>query len=64
MVCQPVRGDNPRALASGLSKVQADKPCSILLVAQYRVYTLRIKCIYLVLKIFVSGKCAIMLEIN
>ena len=25
--------DNPRALTSGLSTVQADKPCSILLVA-------------------------------
>ena len=33
MVCPPVRGDNPRALASGLSNVQADKPCAILLVA-------------------------------
>ena len=29
MVCSPVRRDNPRALASGLSTVQADKPCSI-----------------------------------
>ena len=25
MVCLPVRGDNPRALASGLSPAQADK---------------------------------------
>ena len=25
IVCPPVRGDNPRALASGLSPVQADK---------------------------------------
>ena len=25
MVCPPVRGDNPRALASGLSYVQAGK---------------------------------------
>ena len=25
MVCSPVRGDNPRALASGLSYVQVDK---------------------------------------
>ena len=25
MVCSPVRGVNPRALASGLSPVQADK---------------------------------------
>ena len=26
MVCPPVRGDNPQALAHGLSPVQADKP--------------------------------------
>ena len=26
MVCPPVRGDNSRALASGLSPVQAGKP--------------------------------------
>ena len=26
MVCPPVQEDNPRALASGLSPVQADKP--------------------------------------
>ena len=26
MVCPPVRGDNPRALASGLFPVQMDKP--------------------------------------
>ena len=26
-VCPPVRGDNPRASASGISPVQADKPC-------------------------------------
>ena len=26
MGCPPVRGDNPRALASGLSYVQADNP--------------------------------------
>ena len=25
-VCPPVQGDNPRALASGLSSVQANKP--------------------------------------
>ena len=27
MGCPPVRGDNPRALASGLSYVQVDKHC-------------------------------------
>ena len=26
MVCPPARGDNPRALVSGLSPVHADKP--------------------------------------
>ena len=35
--CPPVRRDNLRALASGLSTVQADKPCSVLLVAGYTV---------------------------
>ena len=34
MVCAPVRRDNPRALARGLSTVQAHKPCSISLVPQ------------------------------
>ena len=29
MVCAPVRRDNPRALARGLSTVQVHKPCSI-----------------------------------
>ena len=28
MVCAPVRRDNPRALARGLSIVQAHKPCT------------------------------------
>ena len=32
MVCVPVRRDNSRALARGLSTVQAHKPCSISLV--------------------------------
>ena len=30
MVCAHVRRDNPRALARGLSVVQAHKPCSYL----------------------------------
>ena len=29
MVCAPVPRDNPRALARGLSTIQAHKPCSI-----------------------------------
>ena len=31
MVCPPVRGDNPRALASGLSYVQVNKHGIIIL---------------------------------
>ena len=31
MACPPVRGDNPRALASGLSYVQVDKHGIIIL---------------------------------
>ena len=34
MVCAPVRRDNPRVLARGLSTVQAHKLCSISLVPQ------------------------------
>ena len=30
MVCASVRRDNPRALARGLSTVQAHKPCSVI----------------------------------
>ena len=26
MICPPVRGDNPQALACGLSPIQVDKP--------------------------------------
>ena len=46
-LCPPVRGDNSRALASGLSPVQADKPWYVYLfyttlirvdLAQYEVF--------------------------
>ena len=50
MVCAPVRRDNPRALAKGLSTVQAHNPCCISLVPSYPVDTLHIT-EYLVLKI-------------
>ena len=50
MVCAPVRRDNTRALARGLSTVQAQKPCSISLVPWYPVWTLHVT-EYLVLKI-------------
>ena len=50
MVCAPVRGDNPRAVARGLSTIQAHKPCSISLVASYQVYILH-NTEYIVLKI-------------
>ena len=32
MVCPPVRRDNPRAIARGLSTVKADEPCYMSLV--------------------------------
>ena len=32
MVCPPVRKDNPRALVSGLSNVQANELCSVSLI--------------------------------
>ena len=61
MVCAPVRRNNPRALARGLSTVQAHKPCSISLVQRYSVYTLHITEEYLVFKdwVHVSGDCGI-----
>ena len=36
MGCPPVRGDNPRALASGLSYVQVDKHGITILYHQYQ----------------------------
>ena len=36
MGCPPVRGDNPRALASGLSYVQVDKHCITILYHLYQ----------------------------
>ena len=56
MVCAPVRRDNPRALESGLSTVQAHKTSSFSLVPSYPVETLYVMG-YLVLKIWVSGHC-------
>ena len=54
--CPPVRRDNPRALASGLSTVQADKPCcltcSMIPSVDLAFYG------YLVLKSWLSWKCA------
>ena len=38
MICPSVRGDNPRALASGLSPVQADKPCCSYFIPLYTQY--------------------------
>ena len=38
MACAPVRRDNLRALARGLSTVQADILCSILLVPYFACY--------------------------
>ena len=42
MVCTRVRRDNPQALVSALSTVQAPKPCSISLVTCYPVQSLHI----------------------
>ena len=42
LVCLHVRGDNSRAFASGLSTVQAVKPCSILFVPRYPVQTMHV----------------------
>ena len=50
MGCPPVRGDNPRALASGLSYVQADNPWYNYFILPTSVYTLHIM-IYFVLKL-------------
>ena len=48
MLCPPVRGDNPQALASRLSSVQADKPwynyfttLMSLDLAQYKIFRAR-----------------------
>ena len=54
-VCPPVRGDNPRALASGLFPVQAGKPWYIYFIPPSSVYTLF--CMkYFTLKFAISGK--------
>ena len=50
MVCPPVQRDNPRALASGLSSVQADEPRSVSLETWYPKETLH-KARYVMLKI-------------
>ena len=42
MGCSPVRGDNPRALASGLSFVQVDKHSITIYIPPTLVYTLHI----------------------
>ena len=56
MFCPPVRGDNPRALASGLSPVQANKPWYYYLPFYI---TLAVKTLlsmkYFVLKFLISG---------
>ena len=58
MVCPPVRGDNPRALASGLSPVQADEPWYNYFIPLSSMWTLlRMK--YFVLKFAITGKCGI-----
>ena len=53
MVCPPVRRDNPRALASGLSPVQAEIPWYYCF---YHSYQCRPVSAYLVLNFAISGK--------
>ena len=52
MVCPPVRGDNSRALASGLSYVQVDKYTTYIIVdlAHHEIFRAKV------------GKCGIMLN--
>ena len=47
MVCLPIRGDNPQALAGGLSPVQVEKSVvqlihTILMNAQYEIFHAKI----------------------
>ena len=53
MVCPPVRGDNPKALASGLFPAQVGKPWYNYFISS-SVYFLSMK--YFVLKFMISGK--------
>ena len=58
MVCPPERGDNPRALAGGLSPVQADKTWYNYFIPPSSIYTMF--CMnHSVLKFAVSGKVGI-----
>ena len=58
MVCPPVRGDNPRALASGLSLVQADESWYHYFIPLSSVHTL-LSMKFFVLKYAMSGKSGI-----
>ena len=57
-VCPPVRGDNPRALASGLSPVPADKLWYRYFMSPSSVQTL-LSMKYFLLKFAISGKADI-----
>ena len=58
MVDPPVRGDNPRAFASGLSPAQVDKPWYNYFISLSWVYTFHITK-HFVLKFAFSGQCGI-----
>ena len=60
MVCPPVRGDNPRALASGLSPVQVDKPWYNYFIPPFLMHTL-LSMTHLMLKFANSSKAGIKL---
>ena len=56
MVCPPVRGDNPRALASGSSPVQVDKQWYNNFIPSTTLQTL-LSMIYFMLKFVISETC-------
>ena len=60
-VCPPVRGDNPRASASGLSPVQVDKPWYIYFKSSSSVWTL-LSMKNIVFKLAISGKDGIIIN--
>ena len=61
MVCPPVRGDNPRVLASGLSPLQADKSWYNYFIPRSSVKTL-LSMKYFVLMFAIFGKDGIILR--
>ena len=63
MVCPPVRGDNSRALASGLSSAQADKPWYKYFIPPSTLQAL-LSVKYMVLQFAISGKSDIIIYLT